>query len=105
MTHNEKQRVRTRPFDAANYLGSEEEIARYLELVLEDNDSTLLAAALGDIARARARGMTQLAKDAGLSGESLYRSLSGERVPSGDTLLRVIHALGFRLGIQPQATK
>ena len=103
MTNNEKQRVRTRPFDAANYLGNEEEMAKYLELVLEDNDSTLLAAALGDIARAR--GMTQLAKDTGLSRESLFRSLSGERVPSGDTLLRVIHALGFRLGIQPQATK
>ena len=103
MTNNEKQRVRTRPFDAANYLGNEEEMAKYLELVLEDNDSTLLAAALGDIARAR--GMTQLAKDTGLSRESLYRSLSGERVPSGDTLLRVIHALGFRLGVQPQVTK
>ena len=103
MTRNVKSRINTRSFDAANYLGSEEEIAKYLELVLEDNDSTLLAAALGDIARAR--GMTQLAKDTGLSRESLYRSLSGERVPSGDTLLRVIHALGFRLGIQPQTTR
>jgi probable addiction module antidote protein len=103
MTETEKQRVRTRPFDVANYLGSEEEIAKYLELVLEDNDSTLLAAALGDIARAR--GMTQLAKDTGLSRESHYRSLSGERVPSGDTLLPVIHACGFRLGVQPQVTK
>ena len=86
-------------FDAANYLKNEADIAAYLELILEDDDSTLLAAALGDIARAR--GMTQLANTTGLSRESLYKSLSGNRVPSANTLLSVIHALGFKLGVSP----
>ena len=67
--------------------------------VLEDGDPTELAAALGDIARTR--GMTQLAKDTGLSRESLYKSLSGERAPSSDTLFKVIRALGFKLTLQP----
>ena len=86
-------------FDAVNYLKNEADVASYLELVLEDNYSTLLAAALGDIARAR--GMTQLANTTGLSRESLYKSLSGKRVPSANTLLSVIHALGFKLGVSP----
>jgi len=67
--------------------------------VLEDGDPTLLAAALGDIAKAR--GMTQLARDTGLSRESLYKSLSGERAPSSDTLFKVIHAMGFKLTLEP----
>ena len=92
-------KIKTRPFDMANYLGSEEEIAEYLRQVLEDGDPCELAATLGDIARAR--GMTQLARDTGLSRESLYKSLSGERAPSSDTLLKVIRALGFNLTIEP----
>lgn len=92
-------RIKTRPFDMANYLGSEEEIAEYLRQVLEDGDPTELAVALGNIARAR--GMSQLARDTGLSRESLYKSLSGERVPSSDTLFKVIHAMGFKLTVQP----
>ena len=91
-------KIKTRPFDMANYLGSEEEIAEYLRQVLEDGDPSELAAALGDIARAR--GMTQLARDTGLSRESLYKSLSGERAPSSETLFKVIHALGFKLSLQ-----
>lgn len=67
--------IKMRPFDMANYLGTEEEIVEYLRQALEDNDPAELAAALGDIARAR--GMTQLARDTGLSRESLYKSLSG----------------------------
>lgn len=93
--------IKTRPFDMANYLGNEEEIAEYLRQVLEDGDPAELAAALGDIARAR--GMTQLARDTGLSRESLYKSLSGERAPSSDTLFKVMRALGFQLTIQPVA--
>lgn len=93
--------IKTRPFDMANYLNSEEEIAEYLSQVLEDNDPAELAAALGDIARAR--GMTQLARDTGLSRESLYKSLSGERAPSSDTLFKVIHAMGFKLTLAPLA--
>ena len=92
-------KLKTRPFDMANYLGSEEEIAEYLRQVLEDNDPAELAGALGDIARAR--GMTQLARDTGLSRESLYKSLSGERAPSSDTLFKVIHAMGFKLSLAP----
>lgn len=91
--------IKTRPFDMANNLNSEEEIAEYLRQVLEDNNPAELAAALGDIARAR--GMTQLARDTGLSRESLYKSLSGERAPSSDTLFKVIHAMGFKLSLEP----
>ncbi|NHN78589.1 putative addiction module antidote protein [Azotobacter chroococcum] len=94
-----KAKLKTRPFDAAHYLNSEEDIAAYLDVVLEDNDPKLLAVALGDIARAR--GMTELAKKTGLSRESLYKSLSGERTPSTETLLKVIHALGFKLTVTP----
>ena len=93
-------KIRTRPFDMASYLGSEEEVAEYLRQVLEDGDPAELAAALGDVARAR--GMTQLARDTGLSRESLYKSLSGERAPSSDTLFKVIRAMGFKLSLQPQ---
>ncbi len=83
----------------ANHLRSEEEIAEYLRQVLQDNDPAELAGALRDMTRAR--GMTQLARDTGLSRESLYKSLSGERAPSSDTLFKVIHAMGFKLTLQP----
>lgn len=92
-------KLKTRPFDAANYLANEEEMALYLDIVMAEGDTALLAAALGDIARAR--GMSQLARDTGLSRESLYKSLSGERAPSSDTLFKVIRALGFELNIRP----
>jgi probable addiction module antidote protein len=90
--------IKTRPFDMANYLLNEADITEYLSQVLEDGDPTELAAALGDIAKVR--GMAQLAKDTGLSRESLYKSLSGERVPSTDTLFKVIRAMGFKLTVQ-----
>ena len=86
-----------RAFDAANYLNTEADIIAYLDTILEDDDPALLAAALGDIARAR--GMTSLAQATGLSRESLYKSLSGERIPSTDTLFKVIHALGLKLSV------
>ncbi len=92
-------KVKTRPFDMANYLLDEEDAAEYLRQVLADGDPALLAAALGDIARAR--GMTQLSRDTGLSRESLYKSLSGERAPSTDTLFKVMRALGFKLTVEP----
>ncbi len=95
--------IKMRPFDMANYLGTEEEIVEYLRQALEDNDPAELAAALGDIARAR--GMTQLARDTGLSRESLYKSLSGERAPSSETLFKAIQAMGFRLTIAPAASQ
>jgi probable addiction module antidote protein len=72
-------------------------MAAYLEACLEeaDGDAAFVAKALGDIARAK--GMAQVARDAGLSRESLYKALSGERSPGLDTVLKVVHALGFRL--------
>lgn len=88
-------------FDVADYLKSDEDIAEYLNVVLEDGDPALLAATIGDVARAR--GMTQLAKDTGLSRESLYKSLSGQRAPNSDTLFKVMKALGFKLTVQPIA--
>ena len=93
--------LKTRPFDMANHLASEEDVAEYLRQVLEDGDPVELGAALGDIARAR--GMTQLARDTGLSRESLYKSLSGERAPNSDTLFKVIKALGFQLTLASAA--
>jgi len=88
-------------FDAAEYLTNQEEIAAYLTAVLEDNDPALLAAALGDIARAR--GMTQMARDSGISREALYRALRPGSEPRFETISRVCRALGVRLVAQPQA--
>lgn len=88
-------------FDVADYLDSEKEIAEYLAVVLEDNDPTLLAAALGDVARAR--GMTQLARDTGLAREALYRSLCATGNPSYATVVKVMQALGLKLVPQPLA--
>jgi len=84
-------------FDVTEYLNSKDAIADYMNIILEENDPVLLAATLGDIARAK--GMTELARDTGLSRESLYKSLSGERIPSADTLLKVIRALGMKLTV------
>lgn len=92
-------KIKTRPFDMANYLSNEEDIAEYMSQVLSDGDPRLLAAALGDIAKAR--GMAKLSEETGLSRESLYKSLSGERAPNSDTLFKVMKALGFRLTLQP----
>ena len=87
----------TSPYDVAEHLRTPEEMAAYLEACMEetDGDAAFIAKALGDIARAK--GMSQVASDAGLSRESLYKALSGERNPSLDTVLRVIGALGLKL--------
>ena len=88
-------------FDAAEHLDSEEAIAEYLAVVLEENDTAALVKALGTVARAR--GMTQIAKDAGMGRESLYKSLSGSASPRFDTINRVCQALGVRLVAVPMA--
>lgn len=86
-------------FDAAEYLNSEEDVAAYLTTVLEENDPALLAAALGDIARSR--GMTQVAKDSGITREALYKALRPGSEPRFDTINRVCAALGVRLVAEP----
>jgi probable addiction module antidote protein len=86
-------------FDFAEHLDSEQAVAEYLTVVLEDNDPALLAAALGDIARAR--GMSEIAKASGLSREALYKALRPDAKPRFDTISRVCSALGVRLVAQP----
>jgi len=93
------QNVTFSHYDTAEYLQTEEDIAAYLEAVMEENDPSLLAAALGDIARAR--NMSQLAKEVGMSREGLYKALSGEGNPAFATISKVANALGLRLTIEP----
>ncbi len=92
-------RTRTRPWDAADHLESDEDIVAYLEAAFEAGDPALIAAALGDVARAR--GMTQIAADAGLGRESLYKALSPSGNPEFATVLKVMQALGLGLGLRP----
>lgn len=89
------EQTQTRPWDPAEYLETEEDMAAYLDAALEENDLGLIAAALGDIARAK--GMTGVAQDAGLGRESLYKSLSTSGNPEFATILKVTRALGLRL--------
>jgi probable addiction module antidote protein len=98
-----KKTVTTR-YDVADHLRTREEMAAYLEACLEeaDGDAAFIAKALGDIARAK--GMSQVARDAGLSRESLYKALSGDRSPGFDTILKVIEALGLRLHAKARAS-
>jgi len=95
-----KRATKTTPYDVASYLNSPEDMAAYLDAWLTEapDDAAGIARALGDIARAK--GMTQVAKDAGLSRESLYRALSPEGNPSFATVLKVAKALGVRLHAQ-----
>ncbi len=87
----------TTRYDVAEHLRTPEEMAAYLEASIEEakGDAAYIAKALGDIARAK--GMAQVARDAGLSRESLYKALSGERSPGFDTILKVVGALGLEL--------
>ena len=87
--------TQTRPWDPAEYLQTEEDLAAYLDAALDENNLGLIAAALGDIARAK--GMTRVAQDAGLGRESLYKSLSTDGNPVFGTVLKVTRALGIRL--------
>jgi probable addiction module antidote protein len=86
-------------FDAVDYLDSEETIAEYLNAALEDPNPEVFLAAIRDIARAR--GMAQLAKDAGLGRESLYKALAPGAKPRYDTVLKLLHALGVKLAASP----
>jgi probable addiction module antidote protein len=95
------KKTKTTVYDVAEHLRTPREMAAYLEVSIEESngDAAMIAKALGDIARAK--GMTQVARDAGLSRESLYKALSGERSPGFDTILKVIDALGLQLHAAP----
>ncbi len=92
-----------RIWDPAEHLHSDEDMAAYLEAALEEGDASLFAAALGDIARAK--GMSQLARETGLGRESLYKALSPAGNPEFATILRVVGALGLRLHAAPADAK
>lgn len=93
----------TRPWDPAEHLHTDEDMAAYLEAALEGGDAALIAAALGDIARAK--GMTQLARETGLGRESLYKALSPLGNPEFATIMKVVGALGLRLHASPATAK
>ena len=86
-------------YDAAEFLESDEEIIAYLNAALEEGDPTLVSAALGDIARAR--GMTKLANETGITRDGLYKALSPSGNPSFGTVLKVLNALGYKFDIVP----
>jgi probable addiction module antidote protein len=85
----------TRAWDAAEHIKSADDVAAYLNAAFEDGDPALIAAALGDIARAK--GMTAVARSAGLGRESLYKALSPEGRPELATIMKVVQALGLKL--------
>lgn len=87
------------PFDAADYLDNEESISEYITAALEDANPDVFLSAVRDVARAR--GMAQLAKDAGLGRESLYKALTPGAKPRYDTMLKLLHALGVKLSASP----
>jgi probable addiction module antidote protein len=97
-------KTETRPYEAAAYLITDEDCANYLDAVIQDSpeDEKLIAAALGDIARAR--GMLGVARDSGLAREALYRSLSDKGNPSFATVLKVMNALGLQLHVSALKT-
>ncbi len=88
-------KTRTKRWDPAEHLETEEDMAAYLEAALEDGEPAVVAAALGDIARAK--GMSQIARETGLGRENLYKALSPDGNPEFSTVLKVVRALGLRL--------
>ena len=87
--------LETTPYDSADYLDSPEDIAAYLEAAFEDGDPALITHALGVVARAK--GMSQLARDAGVTREALYKALTADGDPKLSTFVGVMKALGMRL--------
>jgi probable addiction module antidote protein len=91
--------LQTARWDSAKHLKSKDDVAAYLEAAFEEGDASEIAHALG--IAARSEGMTHVAKETGLSRESLYRSLSSEGNPGLMTVLKVIRALGLRISVRP----
>jgi len=96
-------KTKTKKWDVVDHLQTKEDMAAYLEAVLEDGDPALIAAALGDIARA-AGGIAKVARETGLGRESLCKALSPEGNPEFSTVLQVVRALGLRLHAAPAAS-
>jgi probable addiction module antidote protein len=98
--------LKTLPYDSAEYLEDDKATAEYLDeaikIAMEDSDPSFLAVALGTVARAR--GMSQIAKEAGLSRESLYKALGADGNPEFGTILKVLQALGLKLSIESGET-
>ena len=94
------KKIPIQKWDVAENLHSEEDMVAYLEAAFELGDSALIAAALGDIARAK--GMSKIARDTGLGRESLYKALSPTGNPELATVVKVVHALGLQLHAKPQ---
>ena len=90
-------------WDAADYLETEADIAAYLNAAFEDGDTSVIAAALGDVARAK--GMTQLARETGVTRDGLYKALSPTGNPSFDTVQRVMKAFGLKLGVATSSAR
>ncbi len=96
---NKSNRLNLAPFDASDYLDSEEVIAEYLTVALEDPDPEAFLMAVGDVAKAR--GIANIAENAGLGRESLYKTLKPGAQPRFDTVRRLLGALGVKLGVTP----
>lgn len=96
-------KLTTTHWDPAEHFSSEDDMVAYLEVALADGDPALIAAVLGDIARAK--GMSQVAREAGLGRESLYKALSPEGNPAFATIMKVISALGLQLHASAAGTK
>ena len=94
----EQKTIETHPWDAAEHLETEEDMTAYLDAALEDGDVAVVVAALGDIARAK--GMSQVAREAGLGRESLYKALSATGNPEFATILKVVRALGLQFHVE-----
>jgi probable addiction module antidote protein len=93
-----QKKIETRSYDAAKYLKTEKDMADYLEAALEDGHPAVIATALGNISRAK--GMTKIARKAGLGRESLYKALSPGGNPEFTTVMKVVRALGMKIHVE-----
>jgi probable addiction module antidote protein len=93
------EKTKTKAYDAVEYLESDDDMVAYLQAAFEDGDPAVVIHALGNIARAR--GMSQIARDTGLRRESLYKALSSDGNPEFATVLKVVQALGIKLNAEP----
>lgn len=95
-----EQKVTFSRYDTANYLQDEQDIQAYLEVALEDGDPSMIAVALGNIARSR--NISQLARDTNMSRDGIYKALSGQGNPSFSTIYKLAGALGYQINLVPK---